>query len=279
MKHFLIRLLALTLLATAPTASTAYGDFLDSLMRTEGHVNLGNMRLDTDGNLTPTRTRLTTPTDWFRSDNFAPNFFNIGTSSASNALQEYVSFGIGRAPGTIVTGFDLWYAANTADGTLQIQLNVYDGFDFSAGPQPAAGQFSINLPTSQGAAGIFLYNVSIELPESLWFSLNNSFGEFAYGMRRTAGDGAFGPVLQQNIPDQTALQFDDSINASVGSTANVFELWSGTDKTNGQRVGFSWFGATGPWAANAFSLQSIPEPNSGLILLLLGATGILGRRR
>jgi hypothetical protein len=276
MRNFLTRFLALTLSASA---SLAYGDFFDSLMRTEGHVNLGTMRLETDGNLTSIPTRLTTPTDWFRSDNFAPNFFNIGTTSASNALQEYVSFGIGRAPGTIVTGFDLWYAANTANGTLQIQLNIYDGFDFSASPQPSAAQFSINLPTSQGTAGIFLYNVSIELPESLRFSLNNSEGEFAYGMRRTAGDGAFGPVLQQNISNQGASQIDNTINASVGSTANILELWSGIDKTNGSRVALSWFGPTGPWAANAFSLQSIPEPNSGLILLVFGTTVILGRRR
>lgn len=272
MKHFLLSLIALAVIFTA----SARGD----IGNIDGTYFLGTMQLDANGNLTPVNS-LHNGVTWFRSENFALAFVNIGTTGGASAMNEYVSHGQGNAGGPVtVTGFTLWYASNQADGTLQAGLNYYNGRDLTNTTTPAAASFAINLPTPGGTGGTFLYNATVILPSSLWFSLTDANGDFEYGLRMLAGVGNFGPILQVNIPGQTFYQADSSVNATVGTTYNAFERWNTLTQTSGAHNGGPfWFGATGPWAGAAHRVYLVPEPGTGLALAFIGAMGLVVRRR
>lgn len=233
--------------------------------------NAGTFELQPDGSL---RRVLTPISDedvvWFESMNSALSFFHIGEMQdppSGIPMSESVSHGDGLSTeGGTVCGFTMTYATSQRTGSLDVIVTYYDDGDAGETPSPVAAAFLISdlpKPEPDDPVGAFGFVVTVTLPESLHFNISTD--EFQYGIRMSSGNGLFGPTLQVNIPGQTAGGSDTTVNATVGRTWNFFESWFAPGQNGGVRNGNFWFGATGPWSANAHRVYTTAAAPSASI--------------
>lgn len=237
----------------------------------QDQVSLGSFHYSADGQLTQVPSLMGTSNQWYLADNFAPNFFNIGTNAGFNSGIQYVSHGTGlTGPDAIINGFDVRFFAHAA--SVDFNLSFYNGRSLGGTNTPLVAGFNFAFsgldPTS-----IRAYSATITLDPSLYFALSQNF---EYGMRLNSlvgGLGTFGPAVQAG----QGLGFNGGGPALVGTHYNIFESWSAAGQQSGTHNGNLWFG-TGITAAARLGLTAVPEPSTASLMTVAGF-GFLFRRR
>ncbi len=214
-------------------------------------------------------------------------WYDVVPHEATVPPYEYVSRNQAAVAGATITGMDVFFvttlggdgAVDGVDGTITLELRIYDGNTFDETHSALAGGIQLEIDLDKPADtpnAAYGYGVTLMLDTP--FVLPGT--DFEMGLVWVSGvdansnpvDEEFGPILTEATAASAAYVFRENI-PGPGTTNNMFEVWwEGLDGGDGTQdavdslkspdANFSWwFGADGPYGGMLRLITDTPLPN------------------